>query len=720
MSYYHVVDLPHVWHKPVDPASTEDFSTKNPPPVTQKDIGGTYLTTGLRSIAVADGKIDMAAFRRDLDLWHNAELEVGESNSDKSAFNFGRALWPNAAFLRADNWNEAMEELRKRGLAVVDVWGIIPGLKRGSDGGISWLIDDNIQARILETLGSSFLGWDNGEEDGRWYWHHLRVSPAPVSRVAAYENFVGWFKTLSADLQGYMNALCGITYPHYLAAMDSNRMIGAELLQALPSINIWCAWIRGASRQYQKLWLAGISVWDMFGYKTFDREMYAGDSATRPELGLGNPQNQTGPDKGQTLHMMRRAWLVAFMYGVNIEAFETSQFTEERRISPLGKMQLEVTKFCVKNAERRGVQYCPLAIMTDFHSGWTPPRHYYSDSFYTVWGCMPYEKGDHQMDMVFRNLYPGYQDCAYYRDGRGFLTATPCGDIADVVLSDIDPDILDRYQAVLYVGESEIDNDLLKKLIRYVDFGGIVVWSIAQLGPEALELAGISLTGRMFSSRASKEPESETVYNEFPYSFAEADPKDLHVLLDDGDSRPLMCLKNHGRGRIYTITVPYGMTNRIPEKHPIVGGDPLRDTGTLSYIDKPIGTPYRLLEGIKRVLNNRLKALNIIEVEAYIDPIGSEPAPRTTSIQYITNVTNSPDKLVVTLANHNPFPVYVRMKAATADIGHAIDLLHDEVEMKVVGGYINLTLFPCDSVDFSMYIIQIVMNRPVYRFMEEL
>ena len=42
-------------------------------------------------------------------------------------------------------------------------------------------------------------------------------------------------------------------------------------------------------------------------------------------------------------------------------------------------------------------------------------------------------------DGVLDMLYPGYQDSSYFRDERGFLTATPYGDSADCLLSDAPP-----------------------------------------------------------------------------------------------------------------------------------------------------------------------------------------------------------------------------------------------------------------------------------------
>ncbi|MEI2725211.1 MAG: hypothetical protein V9H26_17325 [Verrucomicrobiota bacterium] len=57
-----------------------------------------------------------------------------------------------------------------------------------------------------------------------------------------------------------------------------------------------------------------------------------------------------------------------------------------------------------------GVMHTPVALFLDYYSGWTFPRHLYTDKVYRVWGNMPYERGDYLTDAVLDLLYPGYQD----------------------------------------------------------------------------------------------------------------------------------------------------------------------------------------------------------------------------------------------------------------------------------------------------------------------
>lgn len=733
-----------VWNKPVNPSTDRDFHKRSTKPVTLKDLGGTYLTAGMRNFERKGNSIDLIKLRQDLDQWHNPALKPGESSNNLLTHNFGKVIWLNITFLKAYNWKEAIEEIKKRKLYIFDCWGTVPGCKSGKEGGLSWVIPDDTHNYLTKRLGKYFISWNNGENDGRWFWQSMRICPVPISRRESYQYFLGWFKPFIADLKNYATALCGLTYPHYFAKMDSHRMIGAEFIQGLPSVPMWAAWVRGAARQYQMLWMAGISIFNMFGYKSFEEDKFNDLNLwTGIDVGKGNPNAQGGPDRGPSIHLIKRVWYTLFMYGVNIEALETSQFfrpagpsqpsipsvdkeierdiapkAKREYLSPLGKMQLKATSFCVKNEKRRGVQYCPLGVLLNFYSGWAPPRHLYSDSFYTVWGGIPYEKGDHQIDLFFREIFPGYQDCPYFRNEYGFLIPTPYGDIVDVLLSDVRDDILSRYQAISVLGEIFVKDELLTKLTNYVKRGGNVIWSLSQLNNKAMKLSGIISMGKDIKANESRNIANGKRYKEHPFVFPEVSISGAKVLLKGEDSQPLMVSKNFGKGRIITIIVPFGLTGRIKEPHPLIGADPARDTTTIYYFDKSLGSPYRFLEGVKEILFTYLCSFNLVEVLAFKDPVENNNVGRPVFIQYITNLTDKPDKLIVTLINNEPFPVYLLLKTKRAKIKKAIDLLHDEKEMSITNDTLYLTLFPCDSADFNIYIVELKIDKPIVKFIE--
>ena len=733
--------LPAVWNRPINSGADPDFPTAKTKPVTLEDLNGTYQTSGLRSIRTAGKRIDMDRFRRDLDQWHNPSLAPGHSSPDLLSHNFGSLLWPHLGFLKAEDWPEAMKELHRRGLGAFDCWGTIPGCLEQEKGGWTCRVSDQVQKEMHNILGRRFLGWDNGENDGRWYWQHARVSPAPATREEAYRNFLGWFtRFVEDDLHGYANALCGLTFPHYFAKMDSHRLIGAEFLQALPSVTMWAAWVRGAARQYQKLWSAGISIWSRFGYKSFKQDAYEGDSAGAGWIGIGNPQMQTGPDRGPSMSLIKRTWLLLWLYGVNVETLEAFQFlrpaeiadpagrrkadnvaAEAKReyLSPLGKLQLDATAFCNKHLARRGVHYCPVAALVDLHCGWTPPRHMYSDSFYTVWGSMPYERGDHQIDLFFREIFPGYQECNYFRDERGFLTPTPCGDIVDVLLTDVREHILARYPATCVLGEMSVEGELLDKLTRYVERGGELIWTLPQLGEHALRMSGIVALRDEVHPSAGRICATGESFDELPFTLTKVEIDRADVLVETPDGDPLVISKSHGKGTITTLITPFGMSDRIDDLHPLVGGDPEKDTNTFCFYEKPMGSPHRLLGSVQRVWLDKLASLNLVEILAAKDPLGPRAPERPCHVQYVTNVTEAPDRLLVTVINNELFPIYARVKGPNARIVRAVDLLHDEREMPLAAGAVELTLFPSDNADNNMFICELTFDSPVVQFMLE-
>jgi len=720
-----VKSLPMAWNRPVDPVSDGDFHARKTKPVTAADLHDElYLTGGVvRDFAITDGLTDIGKLKDDFDHRHASSWPAGESSPDGKCHNFGKIVPCYFGFLNTSNWREAIDEIKKRNLYLCDVYGFIPGLResRESGGVSSFAVSGEVQKYIQETLGESFLGWDNGEHDGRWFWQSLRNYPSLVTRQQAYKYFQAWFLPFLADIQNTATALCGLTFPHYFAKMDGHRMIGAEFLEGLISVPMWAAWVRGASRQYQMFWMAIISFFSRFGHKSYVQEGFLPIiSADCMGSDVGNPAYQGGSDHGQPISIMRRVWYLAFMYGVNIEALQGAQYMEDNVLSPLGKMQLQATKICARNEKRRGVQYCPVAALIDFHAGWTPPRHYYSDSFYTVWGGIPYEAGDHQVDLFFREIFPGYENASYYQDLRGYLTPTPYGDIVDVLLSDVDESILERYAVVWVLGEIRVGDELLHKLLEYAEKGGRIIWALSQLDEEAISSIGITKIGPVKTSRETIDVQTNQQYREVPYSIPHVEVGDGEVLLKDGQDRPVLISRKLGKGEISTIIPPFGMSKERALPHPVHGADPALDTNTICYCDKPMDSPCQLLEGLKKLIFSYLDSFNLVEIKASRDPIIDEAAiGRPAFVQYVTNVRETPDKIMLTVVNNEQFPVYVKIKAKNANIVSAVDLVHDDAPMVVRNGQLPLTVYPGESADRNIFIIELILDHPVVQFMEK-
>jgi hypothetical protein len=117
----------------------------------------------------------------------------------------------------------------------------------------------------------------------------------------------------------------------------------------------------------------------------------------------------------------------------------------------------------------------------DYHCGWNPPRHLYTSQIYKVWGDLPYEDGDYQAHALFTMLYPGYEDAGFYRDERGFLTATPFGDIADVLFNDAAPEILRNYEACIVLSSVPLSLETMNTLNCFLRSGGHILFFDGEL-----------------------------------------------------------------------------------------------------------------------------------------------------------------------------------------------------------------------------------------------
>ncbi|MFH0797082.1 MAG: hypothetical protein V2A65_08535 [Candidatus Omnitrophota bacterium] len=728
---------PVVWNKPIDPVQNPDFAKRNPKPVTREDLGADYLTAGLRDIPVKgsirkisnqviveEGSIDLTKFRRAITRWNDQSLKPGESSEDKLRHNFGKCLWLNYSFLKASDWKEALKEIKRQGLFLFDTWGFLPG---------GWAPTREMHNHIQRVLGPKFLGWDIGEQDGRWFSETNQIYPALVNREDGWKNFQEWHNEIPAGEHHYSTPLCSLTYPHYYLEMGG-RMIGAEFLQALPSTNMWASFIRGAARQYQSLWFAGMSVWNKFGWKRFTANYH----------GSSHASHESGPDHGPTLSLIEQTWYLLYSYGVNIQALEASQFIQppgakEEYLSPLGELQLKVTGFSTRFSKRRGVQYCPVALLLDFHSGWAPPRNNYSDSLFNTWGTVPYQPGDHQIDLFFREVFPGYLDCPFFRQDKGSLTATPYGDIFDVLLSNIREQIFSRYRLVCVLGETKIENELLDKLLRYVQNGGKVVWNYPQLSEEAKRLVHLKETGKTRTGQKSVDSRSKEIFKEGPYSYPEVKVKSGEGWLESDTGRPLITSCQVGKGEIITLIPPFGMGNRkelendLPLSYPNnVYGDWDADVDfQYLYWEKPLGTPYQFLEGVKKILFEYIDTFNLIEVTSSDVPgwnddnivkeygLDPETSLRKLDIQFTTCLREEPDKLVVTLINTNLVSAYGRLRVKNGRIVKALDVLENDspVPIRKDGG-INFHLKPKDFCGKTVLILELHLDKPIVRFME--
>jgi hypothetical protein len=444
----------------LDPREHPDYSRRAVRPPNWETFGGRTHFTCLRSFEVKEGGI--VGFVEEIEKYTRAH-ELGD------------VIWPSYPILFASNLGELADEIARRGLFLFDIWGYVPG---SGPGGYwqQFKVPRDALALLEEKLGDRWFGTDIGEQDGRYIHGYAgQMTPASAGRLEQYFNFQRHFERMGDDLGHRHATLVSLNFGHYLLKEGTCTLIGAETAQALPNSQVYYAFIRGAGKQYGVPWFGNASVYNRWGYKTY------GPSGTGSDGGFG-------PTKGASLSLMKRLLYTHVLYNSVIVGFE-AMWLEGDRLTPIGAVQQAAQRW-VRVHGQPGVMHTPVALMLDFLSGWSFPRHLYAEKIYRVWGNLPYGEGDFLTDAILDLLYPGYQDASYFHDERGFQAATPFGDIADCVLSDAPGWLLARYPVLVVAGELGGGREMRDKLERYAGEGGHLVMTAANLAKLPGGLAG--------------------------------------------------------------------------------------------------------------------------------------------------------------------------------------------------------------------------------------
>ena len=312
---------------------------------------------------------------------------------------------------------------------------------------------------------------------------------------------------------------------------------------------------------------------------------------------------------------------------------------------------------------------------------WTPAD---GRPFHT-WGIMPYEKGDHQIDALFRELYPGYEDASYYRDERGFLTATPWGDSFDVLMSNTPRFVLNRYNAALIIGPTKIEGQLLQTVEDFAARGGSVATTAAQLTSESAALFGVRLTGKTVTDRYAKLS-SGLGFSEASFTRHVLEPLEgAEVLAKNYRGELLAILRRTPQGgEMLVFAADFGLSDEVA-KRPSVAAE-----------NVPIVPSHLMLQHVKSILMPWMARWNLLEVEG-------------PPVQFLTNLTDTPDKFVLTLCNNSPFAWKgtVRLKGA-----------------RIVSGSNWMTdgkIAPCEALHleinpFDVVVVDVRVDKPLVVF----
>lgn len=185
-----------VWNKRVDPQEHADFYKRKVSPVTWEELGNRFHTTALRQLHIDENGY-MDRYKEEIKLY-------------TETYDLGDILWLHCRFILAKNFKEVVHYIKEKGLYVFDVWGYVPTRLLADFPEYKANVTPNGDAHqyLSQVLGSRFLGWDNGEQDGRFFHHYAPFfCPAPRNRREAYEGFSKYFHHLGNDMANYMIVL---------------------------------------------------------------------------------------------------------------------------------------------------------------------------------------------------------------------------------------------------------------------------------------------------------------------------------------------------------------------------------------------------------------------------------------------------------------------------------------------------------------------------------
>ncbi len=558
----------------LNPKEHPDYDRRHVRPPTWETFDNRTRFTCLRGFQVKDDRI----------VDFEAELERFTRKH-----HLGDVIWPSYPILFAKNLDELARAVKRRELFLFDIWGYVPG---SGPGGYwqQFTPPEGVFEMLETTLGERWLGMDVGEQDGRYVGGYApQMIPTGAGRFEQYLNVQRHFERMCNDLGNRMCTLVSLNFGHYFLKEGVYTLIGAETAQALPNSQVYYAFIRGAGKQYGVPWFGNASIFNRWGWKVY---------GVKEKPGMG-----PGPTKGTSLALLKRLLYSHILYNCVFVGFENGWLLEDE-LTPIGRIQQSAKRWVAEHGQP-GVMHTPIAVMVDFLSGWSFPRHLYTGNVYRVWGNLPYEPGDYLTDGVLDMLYPRYQDSSYFHDETGFLTATPYGDAADCLLSDVPVWLLRRYPLLIVAGELRGGAEIRDKLTAYVEDGGRLIITAGSLA---------NLPGGLFGVEATREPrpippgrsvmlDGKAIKEDRPFELLPL------RLLQPADVRG-RCGKvlavvevRSGRGAMTVLASPFGVGAERAVTGPIT-----------NPIDKPLAKPFPLLNHVRATLDASMRSTTLFEV----------------------------------------------------------------------------------------------------------
>jgi len=317
----------------------------------------------------------------------------------------------------------------------------------------------------------------------------------PTSRHECFEVLKEYFQSRNRDLLGRTISVTGHSHYEAYAGEWGARCIGLEVAENIAFTQSKLAFARGASRSWRKPWSVQISPW--FGPScTTSGPLRKEDTIVR------------GLDAGHSLSFYERMWLHAWFAGAAMVTPENSfAIFFEKPESPWtltshGQKATEV--FHLMRTHDRGVPYTPVAVVLDHLAGYNG----YMDK---PWGILEPTPADRELrDLFDHQLFPGSDHIHSRPDPANpeasYLRPTPYGELFDVLLTGVPPEVLPSYPVILLAGDITFDVPFLSELEKSLRRGSRVLMSSRHRDALGTEFARLQSQGEVEILESSIHP----------------------------------------------------------------------------------------------------------------------------------------------------------------------------------------------------------------------
>jgi len=414
--------------------------------------------------------------------WENPDTKFGTTGERPVAprwfEGYGNVFWPGIRWfgsLQKDPakdpaFKTAMKRMKEQGIFLFNVGGYGPGSPfKGSFG--MFRLPDNYRDALQTNFGEKFIGFDIGEQDGRYLMVMNKTnSNNSPDRFQSYLNFHNYSQRLSNDLGNKLTLLTVQWGSHYQAKNNNVYMIGAESQPKsfVTNNSVNYMMLRGAARTYGLTVFGNVSV---FG---------SGINKKGSSKAYGKLDTKSGPTKGNSLNLMRRMMFSQYLYNCALLGFEGGlfehPFLSSQNETPIAEIQKQMYKF-VQSNPRAGVMYAPVAVLQDFWSGWIPKGGFCPlTEGVSTFGTNKWDNGDWQTHFIIDKIYTDYDKNGEDPAEVGGHSDTPFGDMADGLLTDASKEVLSQYGLIIFSGSvRESDSELKDKVNYYLQQGGNLV-----------------------------------------------------------------------------------------------------------------------------------------------------------------------------------------------------------------------------------------------------